>query len=272
MMNWIDMKSIISDTELAESAKKIQLYNINRVRNLLGEVKDFGQNSSVDQEVIDVNSGNDNRVNQNVDQVNKDGKTSSTLCLNSYGSLALLGFSDNNIINSGDNNEITINLTNTNSNNRNDISQEGDQTNQHCLVSSCSNSVFALANISAATVQVVNGESNAQITESPSANNANNENTVSQAVTQSNLCREASQCSNSGNLVASINGQSNQDIDQSLGQNNLCLNNAICNNNGEVVSSSVPTHSRTRALEVQVAYQNFVRISYVPFQLVNKIV
>lgn len=47
MMNWIDMKSIISDTALAESAKKIQLYNINRVRNLLRELKDFGNSNHI---------------------------------------------------------------------------------------------------------------------------------------------------------------------------------------------------------------------------------
>ena len=45
IMSWIDMLSIISNNNLNESIKKIQSYNITKVRNLLKELKDFGESN-----------------------------------------------------------------------------------------------------------------------------------------------------------------------------------------------------------------------------------
>ena len=47
MMCWIDMESVISDTELAETVKKIQTYNVTKIRNLIAELKDFGNSNHI---------------------------------------------------------------------------------------------------------------------------------------------------------------------------------------------------------------------------------
>ena len=47
MMCWIDMESIISDTKLAKSIRKIQSYNITNMSNLLRELKDFGNSHHI---------------------------------------------------------------------------------------------------------------------------------------------------------------------------------------------------------------------------------
>jgi hypothetical protein len=45
MMSWIDMTSAITNHELTESIKIIKEYNITKVRNILSELKDFGESN-----------------------------------------------------------------------------------------------------------------------------------------------------------------------------------------------------------------------------------
>lgn len=200
---------------------------------------DSGNNNSITLSITNINSANNNKVDQRTAQENID-CTVGSFCFNAYESGAIIQpVSAGITVNSGDNNLISSTIVVTNSANNNKINQEADQTNQHCSkISSCSNSAITDSNIVLSHDNIVNDESNKQIVESSFFNDINNENSISQQVKQDNLCREDSECGNTGNLTANINGQNNQVVDQSLRQNNLCLSNAICNNDGKVVDVS----------------------------------
>ena len=144
------------------------------------------------------------------------------------------------IQNFGDNNTISDSVVDVSSNNDNKIKQETKQINQNCSDSTfCLNTGFAKANIgSGASPNIVSVESDQNISQNTLNSNINNDNSISQVLTQDNFCGPTSDCENNGNVTTEVAGQNGQTIDQTLNQNNLCFKSSQCLNDGKVIGLS----------------------------------
>lgn len=203
-----------------------------------GLMFNIGENNFIRTSITNNNSSNNNKVEQQLTQQNNN--CDGSLCANDISSTYLGSTDAGGISNAGNNNNISTSVINIDSNNDNKIKQDASQINFHCSASSsCNNSGIEFAGVGIVKLPfIITSESNTAISNNSSNISTNNNNAISQNMDQSNLCRDQSNCNNSGNLTANINGQNNQNIDQSLTQKNLCLEGSTCNNDGKVVGIS----------------------------------
>ena len=155
------------------------------------DVLNGGDNNSISQIGMDLNSDNNNNVGQMATQENAN-CGDITDCENHINFQANIGNSlIGDIENSGDNNIISNSQVTVNSNNHNKITQEAEQKNQGCSISSCQNTGIATTDVGKIeTPRIVNDQSNVSINLTKVSTDTNNNNLVLQKLDQKNLCRD----------------------------------------------------------------------------------